>query len=61
LLAKIYVRILAKLQVDPAIRAIYQKHNAGNSLYRNPGTGAFECPSEQRTCFSASFGGGLEL
>jgi tetratricopeptide (TPR) repeat protein len=28
--------------VDPAIRAIYQKHNAGNSLYRNQGTGAFE-------------------
>ena len=28
--------------VDPAIRAIYQKHNAGNSLYRNLGTGAFE-------------------
>jgi tetratricopeptide (TPR) repeat protein len=28
--------------VDPAIRAIYQKHNAGNSLYRNKGTGSFE-------------------
>jgi tetratricopeptide (TPR) repeat protein len=28
--------------VDPAIRAIYQKHNAGNSLYRNKGTGVFE-------------------
>jgi tetratricopeptide (TPR) repeat protein len=28
--------------VDPAIRAIYQKHNAGNSLYRNPGKEAFE-------------------
>jgi tetratricopeptide (TPR) repeat protein len=29
-------------EVDPAIRAIYQKHNAGNSLYRNKGTGTFE-------------------
>jgi tetratricopeptide (TPR) repeat protein len=28
--------------VDPAIRAIYQKHNAGNSFYRNTGNGAFE-------------------
>jgi tetratricopeptide (TPR) repeat protein len=27
--------------VDPAIRAIYQKHNAGNSLYRNSGDGKF--------------------
>jgi Tfp pilus assembly protein PilF/peroxiredoxin len=28
--------------VDPAIRSIYQKHNAGNSLYRNKGDGSFE-------------------
>ena len=28
--------------VDPAVRALYQKHNAGNSLYRNKGDGAFE-------------------
>jgi tetratricopeptide (TPR) repeat protein len=28
--------------VDPAIRALYQKHNAGNSLYRNKGNGGFE-------------------
>ena len=28
--------------VDPAIRALYQKHNAGNSLYRNNGKGQFE-------------------
>jgi tetratricopeptide (TPR) repeat protein len=28
--------------VDPAIRALYQKHNMGNSLYRNTGSGAFE-------------------
>ncbi len=28
--------------VDPAVRALYQKHNAGNSLYRNAGNGAFE-------------------
>ncbi|HEY0796077.1 MAG TPA: FG-GAP-like repeat-containing protein [Acidisarcina sp.] len=28
--------------VDPGIRALYQKHNAGNSFYRNTGTGAFE-------------------
>ncbi len=28
--------------VDPAIRALYRKHNAGNSLYRNTGNGAFE-------------------
>ena len=27
--------------VDPAIRAIYRKHNAGNSLYRNEKAGAF--------------------
>jgi Tfp pilus assembly protein PilF/peroxiredoxin len=25
-----------------AVRALYQKHNAGNSLYRNAGNGAFE-------------------
>ncbi|MBB5327971.1 FG-GAP-like repeat-containing protein [Tunturiibacter gelidoferens] len=29
-------------EVDPAIRKIYQKHNAGNSLYRNKGDGTFE-------------------
>jgi tetratricopeptide (TPR) repeat protein len=28
--------------VDPAVRALYQKHNMGNSLYRNTGSGAFE-------------------
>jgi Flp pilus assembly protein TadD/peroxiredoxin len=28
--------------VDPVIRAIYKKHNAGNSLYRNTGKGVFE-------------------
>jgi tetratricopeptide (TPR) repeat protein len=28
--------------VDPAVRALYQKHNAGNSLYQNTGRGAFE-------------------
>jgi len=28
--------------VDPAIRALYQKHNAGNSLYRNTGKEKFE-------------------
>jgi tetratricopeptide (TPR) repeat protein len=28
--------------VDPAVRALYQKHNAGNSLYRNAGNGTFE-------------------
>jgi Flp pilus assembly protein TadD/peroxiredoxin len=28
--------------VDPAVRALYQKHNAGNSLYRNTGTGVFD-------------------
>lgn len=27
---------------DTAVRALYQKHNAGNSLYRNAGNGAFE-------------------
>ena len=27
--------------VDPAIRALYRKHNAGNSLYRNAGDGSF--------------------
>ncbi|MBB5060690.1 tetratricopeptide (TPR) repeat protein [Granulicella aggregans] len=27
--------------VDPAIRALYRKHNAGNSLYRNKGDGTF--------------------
>jgi len=32
--------------VDPAIRAIYQKHNAGNSYYRNAGNGTFE----DKTC-----------
>ncbi|MFZ0233314.1 MAG: FG-GAP-like repeat-containing protein [Candidatus Acidiferrales bacterium] len=26
----------------PAIRALYQKHNAGNSLYRNAGNGKFQ-------------------
>jgi tetratricopeptide (TPR) repeat protein len=34
-------------RVDPAIRAIYQKHNAGNSLYRNTGAGAFEDKTKQ--------------
>jgi tetratricopeptide (TPR) repeat protein len=33
--------------VDPSIRAIYQKHNAGNSLYRNTGTPVFEDKSKQ--------------
>jgi len=28
--------------VDPAVRALYRKHNAGNSLYRNTGKGSFE-------------------
>jgi tetratricopeptide (TPR) repeat protein len=28
--------------VEPAIRALYQKHNAGNSMYRNDGKGSFE-------------------
>jgi tetratricopeptide (TPR) repeat protein len=28
--------------VDPQIRALYQKHNAGNSFYRNTGKGTFE-------------------
>jgi tetratricopeptide (TPR) repeat protein len=28
--------------VDPAVRALYQKHNMGNSLYRNTGSGTFE-------------------
>jgi tetratricopeptide (TPR) repeat protein len=28
--------------IDPAVRALYQKHNAGNSLYRNTGNGTFE-------------------
>ena len=28
--------------VDPTIRELYQKHNAGNSLYRNKGDGSFE-------------------
>ncbi|MBB5327939.1 FG-GAP-like repeat-containing protein [Tunturiibacter gelidoferens] len=27
--------------VNPAIRALYRKHNAGNSLYRNNGDGSF--------------------
>jgi Flp pilus assembly protein TadD/peroxiredoxin len=29
-------------EADPAIRALYQKHNAGNSFYRNNGSGAFD-------------------
>ena len=33
--------------VNPAIRAIYQKHNAGNSLYRNHKTGPFEDKTRQ--------------
>jgi tetratricopeptide (TPR) repeat protein len=28
--------------VDAKVRALYRKHNAGNSLYRNTGTGSFE-------------------
>jgi tetratricopeptide (TPR) repeat protein len=28
--------------VDPAVRSLYRKHNAGNSLYRNTSTGSFE-------------------
>jgi tetratricopeptide (TPR) repeat protein/peroxiredoxin len=28
--------------VSPMVRDLYQKHNAGNSLYRNAGKGAFE-------------------
>jgi Tfp pilus assembly protein PilF len=28
--------------VDPAVRALYRKHNEGNSLYRNAGDGGFE-------------------
>jgi tetratricopeptide (TPR) repeat protein len=28
--------------VDPAVRALYQKHNMGNSLYRNTGSGIFD-------------------
>jgi tetratricopeptide (TPR) repeat protein len=28
--------------VDPAVRALYRKHNAGNSFYRNAGKGTFE-------------------
>jgi len=28
--------------VDPAVRALYRKHNAGNSLYRNTANGIFE-------------------
>jgi tetratricopeptide (TPR) repeat protein len=33
--------------VDPAVRAFYQKHNAGNSLYRNRGQGTFEDKSQE--------------
>jgi len=33
--------------VDPVIRALYRKHNAGNSLYRNDGKGRFEQKTEQ--------------
>ena len=33
--------------IDPAIRAIYQKHNAGNSLYRNTGSPRFEDKTSQ--------------
>jgi tetratricopeptide (TPR) repeat protein len=28
--------------VEPSIRSLYQKHNAGNSMYRNDGKGSFE-------------------
>jgi Tfp pilus assembly protein PilF len=28
--------------VEPSIRSLYQKHNAGNSMYRNNGQGLFE-------------------
>ncbi len=28
--------------VDPGIRTLYQKHNAGNSFYRNDGKGSFQ-------------------
>jgi tetratricopeptide (TPR) repeat protein len=34
-------------QTDPAIRAIYQKHNAGNSLYRNAAKDSFEDKSKE--------------
>ncbi len=33
--------------VDPAVRAIYRKHNAGNSLYRNTGNGHFADETNQ--------------
>lgn len=33
--------------VDPAVRALYQKHNAGNSLYRNGGAKSFEDKSDE--------------
>jgi len=32
--------------VAPAVRALYQKHNAGNSFYRNTGQGTFEDRTE---------------
>jgi Tfp pilus assembly protein PilF/peroxiredoxin len=31
----------------PAVRSLYQKHNAGNSLYRNAGNGRFEDKAAQ--------------
>lgn len=46
--------------VDPAIRAVYQKHNAGNALYRNLGNGSFENRSAEagtaigRWCWSCA-------
>jgi len=33
--------------VDPTVRALYQKHNAGNSFFRNAGKGSFKDKTSQ--------------